>query len=48
FTARPGELRTEVQGADLIVSGDTDGDGLADFAVLVKNINMLSVADFSL
>ena len=43
-----GELRTEVQGTDLIVSVDTDGDGLADFAVLVKNISVLSFADFLL
>ena len=48
FTGRSGELRTEVQGTDLIVSVDTDGDGLADFDVLVKNISVLSFADFLL
>ena len=47
--ASAGELRAVLQsGADWLVEGDTNGDGTADFALLVTSDHALSGADFLL
>ncbi len=43
-----GELRTTVQGSNLIVSGDINGDRNADFAILVLSVTSLTATDFAL
>jgi Ca2+-binding RTX toxin-like protein len=43
-----GELRFQVQGHDVVVSGDTNGDGVADFNILVQNVTTLHTTDFVL
>ena len=46
FSNTAGELRLKVIGSDTLVQGDVDGDGNADFAVLVLNEVNLSADDF--
>jgi Ca2+-binding RTX toxin-like protein len=49
FTKRAGELRYEASGGDLLVMGDTNGDGKADFSFLVHlQSGSLSAGDFFL
>jgi hypothetical protein len=36
FTHHAGELRYKVSGANTIVSGDVNGDGKADFSIVLK------------
>lgn len=48
FNGRPGELATLDTRDGLVVRGDKDGDGRADFAILVKGVDSLSAADFVL
>lgn len=48
FSGAAGELRYEVQGADLLVSADADGDRVADLAVKVLDLTELTAADFIL
>ncbi|CAN7568429.1 calcium-binding protein [Rhizobium sp. LjRoot254] len=48
FHKDAGELRYEVKGGDVIVSGDTDGDGKADFSLLLDEIAKLRASDFLL
>ncbi len=35
-------------GANALVEGDTNGDGKADFAILLKNVASLAGTDFDL
>jgi Ca2+-binding RTX toxin-like protein len=46
FSGAAGELRAESIGGIWQVSGDTDGDGGADFLILVTTASLLTGADF--
>jgi Ca2+-binding RTX toxin-like protein len=48
FTGQAGEVRVEVQGSNLVVYADTNGDAQADFAVKVLNCDALILTDFLL
>lgn len=48
FDGRHGLLHTTVFGANLLVSGDINGDKVADFAILVANTAALAGSDFLL
>jgi len=48
FSSIAGQLRYDVNGQDLIVSGDLNGDGTADFSFKVANLASLLAADFVL
>jgi serralysin len=48
FTGHAGELRYQTSGSNSIVSGDIDGDGLADFEISLLGVQSLQVADFVL
>lgn len=49
FTKRAGELRVDSSGSYQVVSGDLNGDGIADFSLnLSKNAGTLIAADFVL
>jgi Ca2+-binding RTX toxin-like protein len=48
FTGVAGELRFEVVGGETRISGDTDGDGVADFIIRVDGVHMLTAGDFLL
>lgn len=48
FSKQAGELRYSVSNGDSYVSGDTNGDGIADFTIIVKNMAALQVSDFLL
>jgi Ca2+-binding RTX toxin-like protein len=50
FSHTAGELRYEAAGNDWVVQGDTDGDGAADFEVLVRiaDSHALGAGDFVL
>jgi serralysin len=48
FHARAGELRYEKGQGGLVVYGDVDGDGLADFSIAVKGLSNVSKGDFHL
>jgi len=48
FTKVAGQLRYEVSGSDSYVMGDYNGDGVADFKLLMKNITSLQSSDFML
>jgi len=48
FTGYPGELRFQLQDADLLVSGDASGDGQADFVIVVQNCQQVVAEDFVL
>ena len=48
FTGKSGELRLQVQADGLVVEGDTDGDGLADFSIIVLGALSLQQSDFVL
>lgn len=43
-----GELRQAASGDDLYVTGDVNGDGVADFMLLLKGVHSLSAGDFIL
>jgi len=43
-----GELRYVVQGADSYVYGDVNGDGVADFGILLKGVTSVVASDFIL
>jgi len=43
-----GELRYDVANGTATVYGDTNGDGIADFALILKSITALSATDFIL
>jgi Ca2+-binding RTX toxin-like protein len=48
FHKEAGELRYEIKGGDAIISGDTDGDGKADFSLGLDEITKLRASDFLL
>lgn len=48
FTGQEGELRYEAVGGNARVEGDVDGDGNADFAILLRGIDRLSGGEFLL
>lgn len=48
FSGTAGELRAVVVDGDTFVSGDTDGDGQADFTIMVRNEADLVASDFML
>jgi len=48
FTGAGAEVRFEVSGNDLLVQADTNGDKIADFAILVQGSATLTAADFVL
>lgn len=43
-----GQLRAFVDGGNTIVAGDTNGDGIADFEIMVVGTPVLTSADFTL
>jgi hypothetical protein len=48
FSNTAGELRYEVSGTGLLLQGDLDGNGSADFAIFVKDAASLAGTDFNL
>lgn len=48
FSGSAGELRAVFQGANTVVSGDVDGNGSADFAIVLKGHVALQGSDFIL
>ncbi len=48
FTATAGQLRSFIDGARTIVTGDVDGDGVGDFAIKVVGAPILDSIDFIL
>ena len=48
FSSVAGQLRFRVSGANVIAEGDVNGDGLADFSVVVNGLAALIAADFVL
>ncbi|HCQ65145.1 MAG TPA: hypothetical protein DIU07_08285 [Rhodobacteraceae bacterium] len=48
FTNTAGELRYEVSGANILVQGDVDGDGVADIEITILNAAVLTADDFVL
>jgi Ca2+-binding RTX toxin-like protein len=48
FSGTRGELRQSIKNGDTLVSGDTNGDGKADFAILLKGYIALHDSDFVL
>lgn len=48
FSGAAGELCYPAAGSDTLVSGDVNGDKSADFSILLKGSNTLSLANFIL
>jgi len=48
FDKVAGELRYDVSGGNAYVYGDMNGDGVADFAIVLKGVTALTAADFVL
>jgi Ca2+-binding RTX toxin-like protein len=48
FHDKKGELRYKVKDGDTYVQGDTDGNGKADFIVLLEGVTKVKVSDFEL
>ena len=48
FHDKKGELRYKVKDGDAYVEGDTDGNGKADFAIVIDGVSKLKEADFEL
>lgn len=48
FGGDKGELRFEAKKGGALVEGDTNGDGKADFAILVAGVSQLKADDFEL
>jgi VCBS repeat-containing protein len=46
FSKVAGQLHYDVLGADVFVTGDTNGDGKADFGFLLSNTSSVTVTDF--
>ena len=46
FHEKPGELRVEKVAAGVVVSGDVNGDGTADFSIAVQKMASLVKGDF--
>jgi hypothetical protein len=47
FTNHAGELRYDVIGGNAHVFADLDGNGVADFEIIVNNVTTLVVTDFN-
>lgn len=45
FTHRAGELNYTTNGSGITIGGDVDGDGVADFFLILDGVNTLSKAD---
>jgi len=48
FHDKKGELRYKVKDGDAYVQGDVNGDGKADFAIVVEHVSKLKASDFDL
>lgn len=48
FSGTAGELRAQISGANTILQGDVNGNGVADFSILVKGVTSLQGSDFTL
>ena len=48
FHDHKGELRYKVKDGDAYVQGDVNGDGKADFAIVVEHVSKLKADDFDL
>jgi hypothetical protein len=48
FHHKKGELYYVVKNGDATVKGDVNGDGKADFAILLKHVTSLAATDFDL
>lgn len=48
FTNTAGQLRYALAGANLVISGDVNGDGISDFQIQVNILGSLTAADFLL
>ena len=48
FSHNAGELSVRIAGPDSIVAADVNGDGHADFSILVANVHGLQELDFML
>ena len=48
FSGTAGELRLHVRARQTIVQGDTDGDGLADFQIILNGPTTAALGDFGL
>jgi Ca2+-binding RTX toxin-like protein len=46
FSNTAGELRAEITGTSTLISADTNGDGTADFSVLLKGMTTMTGSDF--
>ncbi|WP_255646817.1 type I secretion C-terminal target domain-containing protein [Inquilinus sp. Marseille-Q2685] len=48
YTGVAGQLRYVVSNGDAVIAGDTDGDKVSDFNIVLDNIGSLQVSDFVL
>ncbi len=48
FTNVAGQLRAVVSSGQTLLSGDVDGDGVADFLIRIDGVHALTTADFTL
>jgi Ca2+-binding RTX toxin-like protein len=48
FTGQAGQLRSEIANGQVHVTGDVNGDGLADFHVVLNNTTLVAAGDFML
>lgn len=48
FNQRAGELQVKAYGDGVMVAGDVDGDGVADFNIYVHGVSALNAGDFNL
>lgn len=48
YAHRPGELGFTIFGDDIIIGGDTNGDGESDFLIVVQDLSLLKQTDFIL
>jgi Ca2+-binding RTX toxin-like protein len=46
FTGHAGEIRYALAGSDLLLSGDVDGNGIADFEIHLLGISTIGASDF--
>ncbi len=48
FSGTAGELRFDINAGNAVVTGDTDGNGIADFGILLTGLTTISETDFVL